>query len=148
MKSKGNGATILAEKLEPLARDIGFTKNAIHVVLADGREVSAPLQWFPRLLRATAKQHSKRELISAGIDIATAPGGRRSRGGKPVGMVRSERSGMPVSPQSQTFAVWRVALRRDRRGFYTFSAPPSPPIMPFRRVTTPVAARIHVIRSI
>jgi hypothetical protein len=69
MKLKGNGATILAEKLEPLARDIRFTKNAIHVVLADGREVSAPLQWFPRLLRATAKQRAKWELIGDGIGI-------------------------------------------------------------------------------
>jgi hypothetical protein len=69
MKSKGNGAIILAEKLEPLARDIRFTKNAIHVVLADGREVSAPLQWFPRLLHATAKQRAKWELIGDGIGI-------------------------------------------------------------------------------
>ena len=69
MKSKGNGATILAEKLEPLARDIRFTKTAIHVVLADGREVSAPLQWFPRLLHATAKQRAKWELIGDGIGI-------------------------------------------------------------------------------
>jgi hypothetical protein len=69
MKSKGNGATILAEKLEPLARDVRFTKNAIHVVLADGREVSAPLQWFPRLLHATAKQRAKWELIGDGIGI-------------------------------------------------------------------------------
>ncbi|HVM61670.1 MAG TPA: DUF2442 domain-containing protein [Verrucomicrobiae bacterium] len=69
MKSKGNGATILAEKFEPLARDIRFTKNAIRVVLADGREVSAPLQWFPRLLHATAKQRAKWELIGDGIGI-------------------------------------------------------------------------------
>jgi hypothetical protein len=69
MKSKGDGATILAEKLEPLARDIRFTKNAIHVVLADGREISAPLQWFPRLLRATAEQRAKWELIGDGIGI-------------------------------------------------------------------------------
>jgi hypothetical protein len=61
--------TILAEKLEPLARDIRFTKTAIHVVLADGREVSAPLQWFPRLLHATAKQRAKWELIGDGIGI-------------------------------------------------------------------------------
>lgn len=59
----------MAEKLEPLARDIRFTKNAIHVVLADGREVSAPLQWVPRLLRATAKQRAKWELIGDGIGI-------------------------------------------------------------------------------
>ncbi len=69
MKSKGNGATILAEKLEPLARDVRFTKDAIRVVLADGREVSAPLQWFPRLLHATPKQRAKWELIGDGIGI-------------------------------------------------------------------------------
>lgn len=59
----------LAEKLEPLARDVRFTKNALVVVLADGREVSAPLQWFPRLLRATPKQRAKWELIGDGIGI-------------------------------------------------------------------------------
>jgi hypothetical protein len=69
MKLKENGATILAEKLEPLARDVRFTKDAILVLLADGREVSAPLQWFPRLLRATAKQRAKWELIGDGIGI-------------------------------------------------------------------------------
>jgi hypothetical protein len=69
MKSKENGATILTEKLEPLARDVRFTKDALIVVLADGREVSAPLQWFPRLLHATSKQRAKWELIGDGIGI-------------------------------------------------------------------------------
>ena len=69
MKSKANGAIILAGKLEPLARDVRFTKDAILVLLADGREVSAPLQWFPRLLRATSKQRAKWELIGDGIGI-------------------------------------------------------------------------------
>lgn len=69
MKSKANGATILAEKLEPLARNVRFTEDAILVLLADGREVSAPLQWFPRLLRATTKQRAKWELIGDGIGI-------------------------------------------------------------------------------
>jgi hypothetical protein len=69
MKSKESGATILAEKIEPLARDVRFTKDAILVLLADGREVSAPLQWFPRLLHATSKQRAKWELIGDGIGI-------------------------------------------------------------------------------
>jgi len=64
-----NGATILAEKLEPLARDVRFTKDAIRVLLADGREVSAPLQWFPRLLRATPKQRAKWELIGDSLGL-------------------------------------------------------------------------------
>jgi len=58
---------ILAEKVEPLAIDISFTADALQVVLADGREVSAPLQWFPRLLKATPEQRAQWELIGDGI---------------------------------------------------------------------------------
>jgi hypothetical protein len=69
MKLKGDGMNILAEKVEPLAIDISFTADALHVVLADGREVSAPLQWFPRLLKATPEQRAQWELIGDGIGI-------------------------------------------------------------------------------
>jgi len=34
---------------------VTFTKDSLVVALADGREVSAPLEWFPRLRDATAK---------------------------------------------------------------------------------------------
>jgi hypothetical protein len=60
---------ILAEKIEPLARDISFTEDALHVVLADGREISVPLQWFPRLFGATPEQRAHWELIGDGIGI-------------------------------------------------------------------------------
>ena len=60
---------ILAEKIEPLAIDVSFTEDALHVVLADGREISAPLQWFPRLLRATPEQRAQWQLIGDGIGI-------------------------------------------------------------------------------
>jgi Protein of unknown function (DUF2442) len=61
--------SILAEKVEPLAIDVSFTEDALHVVLADGREISAPLQWFPRLLRATSEERTQWELIGDGIGI-------------------------------------------------------------------------------
>ena len=61
--------SILAEKVEPLAIDVSFTEDALHVVLADGREISAPLQWFPRLLRATSEERTQWELIGNGIGI-------------------------------------------------------------------------------
>jgi hypothetical protein len=59
----------LEGKIEALARDVSFTKESLHVVLADGREISAPLQWFPRLLRATDEQRGVWELIGDGIGI-------------------------------------------------------------------------------
>ncbi|MCS7303537.1 MAG: DUF2442 domain-containing protein [Thermoguttaceae bacterium] len=60
---------ILAKKIEPLAIDVYFTEDALHVVLADGREISVPLQWFPRLLHATPEQRARWELIGDGIGI-------------------------------------------------------------------------------
>jgi uncharacterized protein DUF2442 len=39
------------------------------VTLVDGRRVSAPLAWFPRLLRATPKQRANWRLIGRGIGI-------------------------------------------------------------------------------
>ena len=32
-----------------LALDVYFSEDALHVRLSDGREVSTPLEWFPRL---------------------------------------------------------------------------------------------------
>jgi len=69
MKLRGKSGQILAEKVEALAREVRFSKDAIHVLLADGRKVSVPLQWFPRLLHATPKQRAKWELIGDGIGI-------------------------------------------------------------------------------
>jgi len=63
------GVRTLVEKLEPLARDVSFTEDALHVLLADGREISAPVQWFPRLLGATPEQRAQWELIGDGIGI-------------------------------------------------------------------------------
>ena len=38
--------------------NVETTDSALHVVLADGRELSAPLEWFPRLRDATPEQRS------------------------------------------------------------------------------------------
>lgn len=59
----------LAVKIEPLVVDVSFTTDRLHVVLADGREVSVPLAWFPRLQKATAKQRKNWRLIGGGVGI-------------------------------------------------------------------------------
>ena len=52
-----------------LALNVRFTDDALIVALSDGREISAPLEWFPRLLDATAKQRINWRLIAKGIGI-------------------------------------------------------------------------------
>ncbi len=59
----------LAERAEALAVDVSCTDDALTVVLSDGRVISAPLAWFPRLLDATAKQRREWELIGGGIGV-------------------------------------------------------------------------------
>jgi hypothetical protein len=51
------------------AVDVSFTRDSLVVTLADGRMVSAPLEWFPRLLRATVKQRRRWRLIGGGVGI-------------------------------------------------------------------------------
>ena len=54
---------------EPLATDVEFTDSALRIVLADGREISAPLAWFPRLFHATPAERSDRRLIGGGVGV-------------------------------------------------------------------------------
>ena len=56
-------------KVEPMAVDVSCSNSALRVVLADGREVSAPLLWFPRLMKATPAQRDNWRLIGPGIGI-------------------------------------------------------------------------------
>ena len=52
-----------------LATDVRFTDDALQVSLSDGREISVPLEWFPRLRNATAEQRNKWRFIARGIGI-------------------------------------------------------------------------------
>jgi hypothetical protein len=49
-----------------LAREIKVTDAELTVALADGRKISVPLVWFPRLLHATAEQRQRWELLGDG----------------------------------------------------------------------------------
>ena len=52
-----------------LATSVSFTEDAMLVSLSDGREVSVPLEWFPRLRNATPEQRNKWRLIARGIGM-------------------------------------------------------------------------------
>ena len=51
------------------AVDVSFTNDELVVTLADARRVSAPLEWFPRLLRASPEHRSNWRLIGRGVGI-------------------------------------------------------------------------------
>jgi hypothetical protein len=61
--------TISALKFDSDAIDVDITDKALWVVLADGRELAAPLEWFPRLRDATPEQRAKWRLIGGGQGI-------------------------------------------------------------------------------
>jgi len=50
-----------------LAADV--TEDALTVDLADGRTISAPLAWYPRLLHGTPGERTNWRLIGAGEGI-------------------------------------------------------------------------------
>ncbi len=62
-------STSETRKVMALATDVCFTDHQMVVTLADGRVVSAPLEWFPRLRDATADARSKWRLIGGGVGM-------------------------------------------------------------------------------
>jgi len=67
LSTLGTGTT--ANKAAGDAVEVSFTSDSLVVTLSDGRTVSAPLEWFPRLLAATAKQRKNWRLIGRGVGI-------------------------------------------------------------------------------
>ncbi len=54
---------------EARARSVSVADDALHVVLTDGRTISVPLQWFPRLIEASDRERRQYELIGDGTLI-------------------------------------------------------------------------------
>lgn len=48
---------------------VTFDEHVLTATLADGRAVSVPLAWYPRLLHATAEQRETWELCAGGYGI-------------------------------------------------------------------------------
>jgi hypothetical protein len=48
-------------------RSVAFTSDELVVTLADGRKIATPLEWYPRLMRATAAQRENYEIMPMGI---------------------------------------------------------------------------------
>src|SRR5688572_27459288 len=63
------GMNISKNEIEPLVVDVLVSENALEVVFEDGRELKAPLVWFPRLANASPKERSNWRLIGRGEGI-------------------------------------------------------------------------------
>lgn len=57
------------EILLPTAQDVKVTRDSLKVELSDGRTISAPLTWYPRLLHATVEERENWRLIGRGRGI-------------------------------------------------------------------------------
>ena len=51
------------------AVDVEITDDELIVGLADGRRISAPLEWYPRLLAASPAHRANWRLIGRGVGI-------------------------------------------------------------------------------
>lgn len=82
----------------PKVRDVRVSAEHLRVDLADGRTITAPLRWFPRLSNASPAERDNWRVAGAGYGIhwpdidedvsvegllrgAPAPGGRSRTGG-------------------------------------------------------------------
>ena len=59
----------LAVELHPQVQSVKCTAETIFVELLDGRMISAPLVWFPRLAQASGEQLDNWELLGDGEGI-------------------------------------------------------------------------------
>lgn len=82
------------ELVEPLAVDVAVSGESLTVTLSDGRTISAPLAWYPRLAHGTPTERRRWQLIGKGqgihwpdldedISVETLLQGRRSKESEP-----------------------------------------------------------------
>ena len=50
-------------------KDVQITEDNLSVDLIDGRTITVPLAWYPRLLHTTAKQRKKWQVCGGGYGI-------------------------------------------------------------------------------
>ena len=61
--------SISATEIDPRVAAVEVSDERLEVTLRDGRRVSAPLSWFPRLANASAEARRVWEPCAAGLGI-------------------------------------------------------------------------------
>ena len=62
-------STLAVEMKVPNAEKVTVTEDTLSVDLSDGRTISVPLAWFPRLVHATEKERNNWRLTGKGYGI-------------------------------------------------------------------------------
>lgn len=62
-------SSLTVEIQTPVATRVTMTNDRLSVEIADGRTISAPLAWFPRLSHATVDERNSWQLIGGGRGI-------------------------------------------------------------------------------
>ena len=62
-------STLVGKISDAMAVEVRFDTELMHVRLLDGREISVPIEWFPKLRDATPKQKKNWRLIGKGIGV-------------------------------------------------------------------------------
>lgn len=60
---------ILAIRADERVKNVSFTEDTISVDLMDGRTITVPLAWYPRLLNALPEQRTKWEVCGGGYGM-------------------------------------------------------------------------------
>ncbi len=60
---------ILAVRADERVKNVSFTQETISVDLMDGRIITVPLAWYPRLLNATSEQLNNWQICGGGYGI-------------------------------------------------------------------------------
>lgn len=60
---------ILALAADERLRDVRFTEDTMSVDLMDGRTITVPLAWYPRLFHAAPEQRANWEVCGGGYGI-------------------------------------------------------------------------------
>ena len=91
----------------PRARKVEVTRDTLTIRLRDGRTLTVPLAWYPRLHDGTFEERSKWELIGDGIGIHWADLDEDIS-------VEHLLAGVRSSESSQSLARWMLARRAGR----------------------------------
>ncbi len=90
------------------ATDVEVREDSLTVELSDGRTITAPLAWFPRLMQATAKERRQWRLIGGGQGIHWPAVDEDIS-------VEGLLAGRPSAESQTSFAKWLAARREISR---------------------------------